>query len=843
MTSSAADAPGPLRVLAPFHPDHRGPSLPLPRRTKRSNACTACKARKSKCDGGQPCTKCITLGSECIFNRGLDRRRRYAQRQAEEQLSSVQQQLDEIVDTFNTGDAAQLGELIDRVGRRPLTQNESPERTFLSEEHSGPSATGDIHDVIASLQPAPGVRTRQASVYSDSSMSVGSLDEVDTLTEDPNRNLESRAAGYIGKGSEIAWMQKLETEATNLNHGSRQQTPGTEESVMAMCYHVDYLHLEDPLPGDPRLLPPKPWAGRLVNIFFESIAPSFPLINKPLFTSQFNYAFTGSAEPTRKWLAVLNLVFAISSKHYQLADPVAGKDANDRVFLARAISLSSSQDLVPPHADVHQVQIDFLLALYYLVSGQVNRSWQTNGRAARSAVSLGLNLRTISDKIDPVSKEIRTRIWWCISSLEHLLASMTGRSSFVDYRSISLYPPVPYDEGTFHLPEVDELLGDTILREERLQWTITASNSDLQARNRWFKGISPTKSLYFFHLVDLHIITHAAVTTIYSVTTAKGSGQSGIPHYQKKLQIWLATLEPPFAFTDTYNNLSICRDHRGQVSLALTYYSSKIILSRPCLTRPDMTEGEHSRPFRSRFGNDNARTCVESALALISVLPDSHPSTEWMIKQTPWWCILHFLMQALTVLLIQLSIGPVPIFTPEGDANPSISTREEQASQLILPACKKGLRWVHALAKNDPSAYRAFQISESFIRRIGRAKNLDLSGVPDAPDMQGEAASAFPSGEANPWAGASMSRGGEWSGPSTERPARDGASRRTSRTTGIKDANVPSWGPDYTLSEEGNGHQSHSFMLDPALFSSSDAGEEHQSRYFAIDPALFSIDM
>lgn len=231
-----------------------------------------------------------------------------------------------------------------------------------------------LADANQSIQSVPGEKSRQDSISSDSSASVGSLNEVDTLTEDPNRSLESRAAGYIGKESEIAWMQRLETEASKLNHGSSELVaPADEEPITSMSYHVDYLHIPNSVPVEPRLLPPKPWAARLVNIYFESIAPSFPLINKPLFMSQFSYAFTSSAEPTNKWLAVLNLVFAISSKYYQLADPITGKDVDDHVFLSRAISLSTSHNLALEHADLHQVQIDLLLAIYYMASGQINR--------------------------------------------------------------------------------------------------------------------------------------------------------------------------------------------------------------------------------------------------------------------------------------------------------------------------------------------------------------------------------------------------------------------------------------------------------------------------------------
>ncbi|KAL4993581.1 fungal-specific transcription factor domain-containing protein [Aspergillus recurvatus] len=812
------------RVLAPSpRNDPSRPSLPLPKRTKRSNACIACKARKSKCGGGQPCNKCIEIGSKCIFDVGLDRRRKYAQRHAEQELTSLRQLLEKIVNAFDAGDLAQLGELLSNVRGSRSSQAESHERSLPSD---GKIEIGkDFEDETTSIQSVSGENTRRASASSDSSASVGSLDEVDALTEDPNRNLESRAAGYIGKESEIAWMQKLNAEASKLDSESEQQSPPIEEPIASISYHLDYLQIDDSLPVEPRLLPPKPWAARLMNIFFESIAPSFPLLNRPLFASQFNYAFTSSTEPTGKWLTVLNLVFAVSSKYYQLADPVTGKDVNDHIFLSRAISLSTSHDLTTKHADLHQVQIELLLAIYFMVSGQINRSWQANGRAARSATSLGLNLRALSDQIDPVSKEIRTRIWWCIFYLEHLLAGMTGRSSCVDYRSISLYPPVPYDESLFQLPDLKDLLGNISLREKRLQWTLYAGDSELQARKKWFQMISPTHSLYFFHLVDLSVITHAAVTTIYSPTASNDGGLQKIPHYQEKLQTWLSNLQPPFAFTDAHNSPTVSRDRRGQVGLALAYYSSQIILSRPCLTSPVVEEGRSIYFPRSRLGNDTAKTCVHSSLALISVLPDQ-PSTDWVLKMTPWWSILHFIMQALTILLIQLSVGPIPFLTSQGEQagqggnDPNIAANENQMSEIILSASKKALRWLHTLAKNDPSSRRAFQISDSFIRRIGRAKGLDLTGIPSVAELAGKAPSAFSLGDPHPWVDSPLLGGSSSHRRSSSRAV--SASRSGSRTMRMQD--TVNWGPDCTVSE-------------------TEYERERQQRPFALDPALFSVDM
>jgi hypothetical protein len=228
----------------------------------------------------------------------------------------------------------------------------------------------------------------------------------------------------------------------------------------------------------------------------------------------------------------------------------------------------------------------------------------------------------------------------------------------VDHHSISAFPPIPFCEAHFNEPEAQQLLSDTSLREEKLCWAIYSKDADLESRNRWLKTIEPTPALFYFHFMDLSIITHAAVKAIYSLSKDRGTGQGEIPLYQKKLHTWLAHLHEPFAFTDNDNKPEVTRDSREQVSLAMAYYSAQIILSRPCLTRPEMKEGTNIRFPPSRFGNDAAKTCVHSAAALISILPDE-PDTRWLLRMTPWFCVLHFIMQAVTVLLIQLVIGQV----------------------------------------------------------------------------------------------------------------------------------------------------------------------------------------
>ncbi|KAL4993194.1 fungal-specific transcription factor domain-containing protein [Aspergillus recurvatus] len=763
----------------------------------------------------------------------LDRRRKFAQRRAEQELVSLRQLIDSLVEAFDKNDLARIGELLSTVREQRYDQGGGQQRLVSSVEESNGENVNlgtEIKSPLASIDSVPdSSRTksksesrsrRNSSSFSTSSDSVGSLNEVDTLTEDPNHNVESRAVGYIGKESEIAWMQKLETEAGKLDSTIWEQSP-IEKSVTAMSYHIGDLHITKPYhPGHARLLPPRPWAARLVNMFFKSIAPAFPVLHQPLFTSQFNQAYIGSVQPAGRWLAVLNLVLAASARYYQLTNLMAGKDVDDHIFLSRATTLATSHNLSVEHADLQQVQIDILLAIYYLVSGQINRAWQINGRALRSAISLGLNLRALSNQIDPVSKETRARIWWSIFSMEHLLSSMTGRAPCVDYRSMSLYPPVPYDEGHFKSPELQELLTNTQLREERLQWTIYANSSRLKERTLWFQSLHASQSLFFFHHVDLFLITHAAVLAVYSLTTRQETGQSEIPYHQKKLYTWLNALQTPFAFTNKNGELDLDRNSKVQVSLALEYYSSQIILARPCLTRPDIKEGTSIRFPRSRFSNNTAKTCVHSAMALIAVFPET-PDTNWILEMTPWWCTLHFIMQALTILLMQISIGPVR--NEPGAANaeykdqpakrqkqgqgqgPNRGPASEHDLDAILGSSKKALRWLRRMAENDPSSQRAFKISYSFIRRIAKAKGFDMQDVL-SPEPHEQEVSRLTSGSNSP--------SGTW------QCSDEATSSRRKANWKLQNEGM-NWGPDWTVSESDWDPQQvpMPFVLDPTLFS------------------------
>ncbi|CEL09191.1 hypothetical protein ASPCAL12331 [Aspergillus calidoustus] len=617
--------------------------------------------------------------------------------------------------------------------------SESP----LFENSAGDSLAGDGFMSRPGMPDFPSTNTSATSTTS-----IEFFEDAGTLTEDLNRDDASRATGYFGKASEVAWLQKLGTAVNKLNTGQEQRHAfQIEDSTPSMNYHLDSTQVPETIPPlEPRCLPPKPWAARLVNIFFESVAPSFPLINKSLFIVQFNQAFALTAsQPSRKWLAVLNLILAVGSRCYRLSEARSGGDVDDRVYLSRALALSSTPGTTR-YIGLHQVQIDLMFAIYYLFSGELNQSWQANGRAARLAISMGLNLRVDgSSRLDTVSKETRARIWWSIVALENVLSGMTGRTSCIDNQSMSVHLPLPYDEAQFALPEVVELLGDASSRESKLQSTISASNSERYARDEWLRDIIPSQSLYFFHLVDLSVTMQSATKAVYSLTATKDSIGANISFYQEKLQSWLSSLQPAFAFI-IYDANDISRvsapNCREQVALAMAYYSSQMILNRPCLTDLDVETGTNIKIPRSNFEDETAKACVHFALALISVLPDV-PDIKWIAAMTSWWPLLHTIMRALTILLTQLSIGLVSVMNVYGEQQIAEENEGEDA-EAIREASKKALLWLHSMAEQDPSSRRAFHIGKRLFHLVTPSQAwLDLQDISSGAGYENEKEKAF----------------------------------------------------------------------------------------------------
>ena len=221
---------------------------------------------------------------------------------------------------------------------------------------------------------------------------AGSTESVDIITEDFNRDAASRAAGYYGKNSEITWMQRLRQETEQ-----REEETQTEDSDIApvalgdstsqearglsltpvhgSTYHCDDLPVSIPnLYVDPYAQPPEHIADLLFQTYLDTVHPTFPILGKTTFMSQYKEYFANQVVPNDNWLAILNIILAIGAKYaHQIRAEWAGDGEEHLIYFTRARMLGFNTDSVLKHAELQRVQISGLMAFYLMATNQINR--------------------------------------------------------------------------------------------------------------------------------------------------------------------------------------------------------------------------------------------------------------------------------------------------------------------------------------------------------------------------------------------------------------------------------------------------------------------------------------
>lgn len=187
----------------------------------------------------------------------------------------------------------------------------------------------------------------------------------------------------MGKNSEITWLQRMQKEAKQRYHhepgaydAHAERPEDADFALTSVNYHLDDMEISVPWPVQKYWVPPRQLADQLFEDYLDTVHPYFPLLSRPLFRSQYKKFFydTPRPRPGDKWLAVLNMIFAISAKHAHLTQaPWRGNENDHLEYLTRARMLSFTGDTILNHPDLQQVQVEGLIAFYLLASNQISR--------------------------------------------------------------------------------------------------------------------------------------------------------------------------------------------------------------------------------------------------------------------------------------------------------------------------------------------------------------------------------------------------------------------------------------------------------------------------------------
>lgn len=357
----------------------------------------------------------------------------------------------------------------------------------------------------------------------------------------------------------------------------------------------------------------------------------------------------------------------------------------------------------------------------------------------RHALSLGLNLQNNSESISNSSKEIRRRVWWAVCSVDIRLAVMTGRpSAFLSaYSTVPL--PLPLEEKSFFSPGISAFpSGEGPLHpryagqespyiDDASPNLPSSSSAEVNPSPTEFLGpevsqtpVPASNALYFLLQTKLSLITNEVLDQLYRpsvVTRSWAHVQLIISALTGKLEQWRTGLPSIFDFSRRQRDLHF-RRHR--MCLGLFYYSTAMIISRPCLCRMNRTMRPISEKSKE-FERATAAKCVHAAKDMLDLLPNE-PEPAFLYKVAPWWCLVHHLVQASTISMLELSFQADHV--PEEVEN-------------ILQTAKKAARWLRSMAEVDLAASRAWRLCEDMLHKVASIVGKPLDTFSDGTSFDG----------------------------------------------------------------------------------------------------------
>ncbi|OJD16473.1 hypothetical protein AJ78_03372 [Emergomyces pasteurianus Ep9510] len=676
-----------------------GQSQPSPtgERQRVSHACDPCRKRKSKCDGLRPvCSRCRDQEVTCVYLDGKrEKLKRYTKNNAAK-VAAYEKLLCDILPHQKPD--------IQQTIRNTLLEYRNLAEEEIATSFEG-AASGDEDEYAASA-------------------GAGSPRFQDRIQ--PNSAGFISTTGFLGKASVVRWIEELVTKMMEyfgpttlniLNNTKRSMTIVNEldHCLLQQCtYFLDdsYLH-QFPVFGNTTSCPPptfdkagslsrplqKEMADIFVNSYFSTVHPMFPILSEQEFMVHYEFYYQTAQYPTEVWRYILHVVFAIGAIHALRTQAPGGVIESDHVMYAfRSGALGQTSTFLVDIPSMEQLQLAAISGLYYLTSYHINRAWHLIGLAVRFGNTRALHLVNANTELPEGEREFELRVWHSISSMERFLCVITGRPSSLQDRFTSIRLPRPIE-----LPFTPPLTYATPLAS---QATMTVMGPPSIVAPMSTASIPPWT--IFIRSLRLDLIIAEALEELYSSSTVNRTWavvQNLIFDLDRKLLQWKKDLPP--GLLDLSPTSEALPPLNQRMYLNLRFYGACILINRPCLCEArQLSDAIPSQSATSkRMDEDAAIRCISAARNLIRLLPQSIQLVDLYLT-TPWWCVLHFVVQAGTILIIELSMDVFHL-------------PNETENLITESSC--ALQWLQALSATSTPARRA-HISLSRLLRLALFK-------------------------------------------------------------------------------------------------------------------------
>ncbi|RYP14197.1 hypothetical protein DL765_006558 [Monosporascus sp. GIB2] len=619
-------------------PNARASDTPLSgtKRRRTALACSACRTRKTRCNGSRPkCELCERMGFECIY-----------------EVSDSSANLIVRKDVF--GNLETRLSLLEEAVRRHDDQLASND----GDSYRGSTSTwiwgSGVSEKALEATPPPGTVVVRVQDPTDQDQPASESTGTDGMGI---YFVDEQDCGFFGPSSNISFMRTIFRALASRGGIPDPPMPSADGSIMNI--HRPEAQATDSAQGPTHslhdshsFLPPDHLTERLLREYFTNTGLLFPYIHEQSFIETYKQLKQNGfrSNVRRTWLALLNMMLAMATcATASRADPGCAFADSD-VFYKRASELCKTQML--RGTTLETVQYLLLTSQYLQGTQQAVQTWTTHGLAVKAALSIGLHSRDASSKFPPIEQEMRKRTWFGCIVLDRSLSMTLGRPSAIpeDYVRLELPKAVIGDRengmGVSFYTETVNLY--------KVMWKILAN---LFGHNLGYKDLSET----------------GLITQIFQLEQELNEWQLSLPEFlQLRTSLTLPEETPP--------NLNI---EQFRIILTLRYLHTQLLLHRPALSRLLQTcfadnGSKEPKAFNTQMYKNFYRPCVRAAEEIISI-------THKVITQKPlgkhllgaWWFTLYYIFSAALTVFGSLLV-PTEDFLGMGMASDDYRTRGRQ---------------------------------------------------------------------------------------------------------------------------------------------------------------------
>ena len=216
-----------------------------------------------------------------------------------------------------------------------------------------------------------------------------------------------------------------------------------------------------------------------------------------------------------------------------------------------------------------------------------------------------------------------------------------------------------------------------------------------------------TGATFFIYRTQLSIISHEIITQLYCAATIKekwSDVQNVIRSIDNTMLKWRHSLPREFDINfEQWDKPDWTDPHTlDRLALALHFNSSRMILFRPCLCRFEGRLNGQSEESRI-FNRNTVESCIRSARNTIAVMESVPQFSGLLFSVSPWWHILHYLCEALSILVLEIAYR---------------SEHLPNEAAKILEDAKKAVNWLRMMSDRSISARKAWEIYDILVKNV-----------------------------------------------------------------------------------------------------------------------------